>query len=171
MLSIKIEEILNAQVEKEGYSSLLYLAMASWAENKGYPGISEWLYAQADEEKNHMLEFVHYINDRGGKAIIPGMKTPPAKYAGIKQLFNDVMSHEQFISASINDIVALCIDERDFTTQNWLQGFVSEQIEEEASVQAILDRLNLIGDNNLYMFDRDILSMRTSTSSDESSSL
>lgn len=171
MLSTKVEEILNAQVEKEGYSSLLYLAMASWAENKGYPGISEWLYAQADEEKNHMLEFVHYINDRGGKAIIPGLKIPPAKYAGIKQLFNDVMSHEQFISASINDIVALCVDERDFTTQNWLQGFVAEQIEEEASVQAILDRLNMIGDNNLYMFDRDIMSLRSEASSDSGSSL
>ena len=163
MLSTKVEEILNAQVEKEGYSSLLYLAMASWAENKGYPGISKWLYAQADEEKSHMLEFVHYINDRGGKALISGMKKPPQNYQGIMQLFNDVMSHEQFISASINDIVGLCVEERDFTTQNWLQAFVAEQIEEEASVQAILDRLNMIGDNNMYMFDRDILSMRSSS--------
>lgn len=161
MLSTKVEELLNAQVEKEGYSSLLYLSMASWAETKGYPGISQWLYAQADEEKNHMLEFVHYINDRGGKALISGLKKPLGSYQGIKQLFNDVMSHEQFISASINDIVGLCIEERDYTTQNWLQAFVSEQIEEEASVQAILDRLNLIGDNNMYMFDRDILSMRS----------
>ncbi len=167
MLSTKVEELLNAQVEKEGYSSLLYLSMASWAETKGYPGISQWLYAQADEEKNHMLEFVHYINDRGGKALISGLKKPPGSYQGIKQLFNDVMSHEQFISASINDIVGLCIEERDYTTQNWLQAFVAEQIEEEASVQAILDRLNLIGDNNMYMFDRDILSMRSAGNDSE----
>lgn len=163
MLSTKVEELLSAQVEKEGYSSLLYLSMASWAETKGYPGISQWLYAQADEEKSHMLEFVHYINDRGGKAVIPGLKKPPESYQGIKQLFNDVMGHEQFISASINDIVELCVQERDFTTQNWLQGFVAEQIQEEASVQAILDRLNLIGDNNMYMFDRDIMSMRSAS--------
>jgi ferritin len=167
MLSTKVEELLNAQVEKEGYSSLLYLAMASWAENKGYSGISEWLFAQADEEKNHMLEFIHFINDRGGKALVPGFKKPPGDYNNINQLFNDVMSHEQFITASINDIVALCVDERDFTTQNWLQGFVAEQIEEEASVQAILDRLNLVGENNLYMFDRDIMSMRAAPSADE----
>jgi ferritin len=89
MLSTKVEELLNAQVEKEGYSSLLYLSMASWAETKGYPGISQWLYAQADEEKNHMLEFIHYINDRGGKAMISGLKKPPESYQGIKQLFND----------------------------------------------------------------------------------
>ena len=167
MLSTKVEELLNAQVEKEGYSSLLYLAMASWAENKGYSGISEWLFAQADEEKNHMLEFIHFINDRGGKALVPGFKKPSGDYNNINQLFNDVMSHEQFITSSINDIVALCVDERDFTTQNWLQGFVAEQIEEEASVQAILDRLRLVGENNLYMFDRDIMSMRTSTSENE----
>ncbi len=167
MLSTKVEELLNAQVEKEGYSSLLYLAMASWAENKGYSGISEWLFAQADEEKNHMLEFIHFINDRGGKALVPGFKKPPGDYNNINQLFNDVMSHEQFITSSINDIVALCVDERDFTTQNWLQGFVAEQIEEEASVQAILDRLNLVGENNLYMFDRDIMSMRTTASENE----
>ena len=161
MLSSRVEELLNAQIEKEGYSSLLYLAMASWAEAKGYPGISQWLYAQADEEKGHMLEFVHYVNDRGGKAVIPGLKKPPADYTNIAQMFDDVMSHEQFISASINDIVALCVTEKDFTTQNWLQGFVAEQIEEEASVQEILDKLNLVGDHNMYMFDRDIMSMRT----------
>ena len=161
MLSSKVEELLNAQIEKEGYSSLLYLAMASWAEAQGYPGISQWLYAQADEEKGHMLQFVHYVNDRGGKAVIPGLKIPPAEYTKIGPMFNDVMSHEQFISASINDIVALCVAEKDYTTQNWLQGFVAEQIEEEASVQEILDKLKLVGDHNMYMFDRDIMSMRT----------
>jgi len=161
MLSSKVEELLCAQIEKEGYSSLLYLAMASWAEAKGYPGISQWLYAQADEEKGHMLEFVHYVNDRGGNAVIPGFKKPPADYTNIAQMFDDVMSHEQFISASINDIVALCVTEKDYTTQNWLQGFVAEQIEEEASVQEILDKLRLVGEHNMYMFDRDIMSMRT----------
>jgi len=165
MLSSKVEELLNAQIEKEGYSSLLYLAMASWAEVQGYPGISQWLYAQADEEKMHMHEFIHYVNDRGGKAVIPGFKKPPAEYTNIAQMFDDVMSHEQFISASINDIVALCVEEKEYTTQNWLQGFVAEQIEEETSVQEILDKLKLVGNHNMYMFDRDIMGMRTAESS------
>ena len=73
MLSKKIEDILNVQVEKEGYSSNLYLAMAVWAETNGYAGISEWLYAQAEEEKEHMLKIIHYINERGGQAIVPVM--------------------------------------------------------------------------------------------------
>jgi len=167
MLSSKVEELLNAQIEKEGYSSILYLSMAAWAECAGYPGISKWLYAQSAEEKDHMLEFIHFVNDRGGKAEIPGLKKPPAEYTGIKQMFDDVMSHEQFISASINDIVAMCVEEKDFTTQNWLQGFVAEQIEEESSVQEIIDKLNLVGEQNIYMFDRDILSMRSSGESTE----
>jgi len=167
MLSTKIEELLNAQIEKEGYSSILYLAMASWAESKGLAGIAGWLYAQADEEKMHMLEFIHYINDRGGKTIIPGLKKPPVSYTGVKEMFNDVLSHEQFISSSINDIVEACMVEKDFTTQNWIQKFVLEQIEEESQVQEILDKLNLVGTHNMYMFDRDILAMRQTGASEE----
>lgn len=167
MLPSKIEELLNAQIEKECYSSQLYLAMASWAENQGLSGISQWLYAQSDEERDHMLRLIHYVNDRGGKAMIGAIKKPPMEYPGIHELFDDVMNHEQFITASINDIVEACAKERDYTTHNWLQWFVSEQIEEEDSVQAILDKLKLVGDHHLYMFDRDILNMRSAESGEE----
>lgn len=160
MLSKKVEELMNAQIEKEGYSSLLYLSMAAWAEGTGYPGIAKWLYAQSEEEKDHMLEFIHFVNDRGGNVDIPGLKRPPAEFGTIKQMFDDVLGHEQFITASINDIVAMCIEQKDYTSQNWLQSFVAEQIEEESSVQEIIDKLNLVGEHNMYMFDRDILGMR-----------
>ncbi|MFH2095447.1 MAG: ferritin [Bacteroidota bacterium] len=160
MLTKKIEKILNEQVEKEGYSSNLYLAMASWAEGSGLEGISQWLYAQAEEEKMHMLKFVAYINERGGKAIIPAFKKPPAEFKDIKTMFAEVLKHEQFVTKSINDIVAMCFAEKDFTTHNWVQWFVTEQIEEEAAAQTILDKLKLAGDKNMYMFDRDIMSLR-----------
>ena len=75
-------------------------------------------------------------------------------------MFDKVLAHEKYISGSINEIVAVCIAENDYTTQNWIQWFVNEQIEEEASVKAIIDKLKLLGKNNLYMFDRDIMSMR-----------
>ena len=75
-------------------------------------------------------------------------------------MFEEVLKHEQFISASINEIVAICVAEKDFTTQNWIQWFVNEQIEEEANATKILDKLNLLGDSNLYLFDRDIMSLR-----------
>lgn len=160
MLSTKVESILNVQVEKECYSSHLYLAMAVWAEVNGMEGIAKWLYAQSDEERMHMLKFIGYINERGGQAKISAIKAPPAKLKNVKELFKAVLEHEMFISKSINEIVAVCVDERDFTTQNWVQWFVNEQIEEEKNVRQILDKLNLLGDGNLYLFDKDIMSLR-----------
>jgi ferritin len=160
MLPKKVEEILNEQILREDYSSQLYLSMASWAENLGFEGVSGWLYAQAEEERIHMIKLVRYVNDRDGVALIPGIKTPPKDFGDIFVMFDQVFAHEKFISGSINEIVAVCIAENDYTTQNWIQWFVNEQIEEEASVKGILDKLKLVGKNNLYFFDRDILSLR-----------
>ncbi|MFO7669413.1 MAG: ferritin [Bacteroidales bacterium] len=165
MLPKKVEDILNEQILREDYSSQLYLAMASWAENKGFEGISGWLYAQAEEERIHMLKMLRYINNRSGVAVIPGIKEPPKDFGDIFSLFDQVLAHEKFISGSINAIIAVCITENDFTTQNWIQWFVNEQIEEEASVKGIIDKLNLVGKNNLYIFDRDILSLRGTSAS------
>jgi ferritin len=167
MLPKKVEEILNVQIEKEDYSSQLYLSMASWAENSGFEGVADWLYAQSEEERIHMLKLVKYVNDRDGVAIIPGIETPPAEFGDVVVMFDQVLAHEQFISGSINEIVAVCIAENDFTTQSWIQWFVTEQIEEEASVKAIIDKLKLLGKNNLYMFNRDIMSMRGSADASE----
>ena len=160
MLNKKVEDYLNRQIEREEYSSNLYLSMAVWAETSGFSGIAKWFYAQSDEERQHMLQFVKYVNDRGGKAIIGAVKQPPSDFENIHSIFEQVLKHEQFISSSINEVVGVCIEEKDFTTQNWIQFFVTEQIEEEAAVQNIIDKLKLVGDNNMYMFDRDILSMR-----------
>lgn len=160
MLPKKVEKILNEQIQKEDYSSQLYLAMASWAENRGMGGVAEWLYAQSEEEREHMLKLVRYINERDGVAVIPAMDKPPTDFENIRALFDKVLEHEQYISASIHDIVTVCMEERDFATQNWIQWFVNEQIEEESSVRVIIDKLKLLGDKNIYMFDRDIMSMR-----------
>ena len=160
MLNKKIENILNEQVEKEGYSSNLYLAMASWAEVNGYAGIAEWLYAQSEEERIHMLKIIGYVNERGGHAIIPSFKEPPVSQKSVTVMFEEVLRHEQFVSQSINNIVALCIEEKDYTTHNWVQWFVTEQIEEESNAQKILDKLSMLGESNIYLFDRDIMSLR-----------
>jgi ferritin len=161
MLKKKVEDLCNRQVEREGYSSNLYLAMASWAEINGLKGVSDWLYAQAEEERIHFLKFIKYINERGGNAIIPAFKKPPVTFKNVEELFNEVLKHEEFITASINEIVGLTLDEKDFNTQNFLQWFVTEQVEEEASVRTIIDKLRLGGKNNMYQFDRDIMSLRT----------
>jgi len=161
MIKKRIEDICNRQVEREGYSSNLYIAMASWAENNGYPGIALWLYSQAEEEKLHMLKFIKYINERGGKAIIPAFKKPVAEYKSVENVFNEVLKHEEFVTDSINEIVGLTLEEKDFNTHNFLQWFVFEQVEEEASIRTIIDKIRLVGNNNLYLFDKDIFSLRT----------
>lgn len=160
MLNKKIEAICNRQVEREGYSSNLYLAMASWAEVSGYSGIAAWMFSQSDEERIHMLKFIKYINERGSKAIMPAFQKPPAVFKSIEEIFTEVLKHEEFITASINEIVALTLEEKDFNTHNFLQWFVNEQVEEEASVRIVLDKVHLVGKNSLYEFDRDILSLR-----------
>jgi len=162
MLSPKVEKILVEQIEKEGYSANLYLSMAAWAETEGYPGISAWFYAQAEEEHQHMLKIVHYVIDRGGKSVIPAFKKPPIAWKSVLDVFSQSLAHEQTVSKSINTIVGVCLDEKDYATYQWMQWFVSEQIEEESSVKAILDKLKLLGNGSLYNFDKDILATRSS---------
>jgi ferritin len=167
MLKKKIEDICNRQIEREGYSSNLYLAMAVWAETNGFKGVAGWMYAQADEERLHMLKFIKYINERGGKSVIPALKQPDADYKDVETVFKEVLKHEEFVTASINEIVALTLAEKDFNTHNFLQWFVMEQVEEEASVQTIIDKVRLVGKNNLYEFDRDVLSLRRTSGTDQ----
>ncbi len=161
MVRKKVEDICNRQIEREGYSSNLYLAMASWAESNGLSGVAGWLYAQSDEERIHMLKFIKYVNERGGNAVIPAFQQPPVDYKGVEELFREVLKHEEFVTASINEIIALTLAEKDFNTNNFVQWFVNEQIEEEKNARIILDKIRLVGKNNMYQFDRDIMSLRT----------
>ncbi len=156
-----MQEALNVQLEKEAYASALYLAMASWAETNGYDGITQWFYAQSEEERQHMLKFMHYINERGGRGIVPAVAKPPVDFTDIKSVFEAALDHERGVTASINNIVGLTLEEKDFSTHHWLQWFVEEQLEEEASGQKIIDKINLLGPNNFYLLDRDIMAMRT----------
>lgn len=167
MLPEKVLNLLNEQIGKEAYAAQLYLAMASWADSKGMEGISNWMYAQHKEEIEHMLKFIKYVNERGGHAVVPKVDQPPYDFEGVKPIFEAALEHEQMVTASINNIVGATIEEKDFTTHNWIQWFVDEQLEEESSVQSLLDKLEMLGGGNLYMFDRDIMSMRASSEADD----
>lgn len=159
MLSKVVENALNNQVRLEAESSQIYLAMASWAEVKGFEGIAKFMYAQSDEERFHMLKIVKYINERGGHAIISDLKGPATTYKSIKEIFETQLKHEIFVSESINELVNITLDSKDYATHNFLQWYVAEQIEEEATARTILDKLNLIGEDKggLYLFDNDIV--------------
>jgi len=150
-----IEDALNEQVKREEHSSRLYLQMATWCEVNGFPGAASFLYKQADEERMHQLKFVHYINDRGGEAHLQAIEEPAAKYDSLRELFEKVMEHEKYITASINDIYGICLKENDYTTGNFLQWFITEQIEEESTMRSILDKIRLAGDQQGGLFHVD----------------
>lgn len=162
MLSKKVQDALNEQVRIEAQSSQVYLAMASWAEiQPGIDNITEFFYRHSDEERMHMLKLVHFINERGGFAIIPALEAPTLTFPSVKHAFNELLRHEIMVSESINHLVDLALTEKDYATHNFLQWYVSEQIEEEALARTLNDKLELIGDerSGLYLFDQNILNV------------
>ncbi len=158
MVTKKVETALNKQIELEAASSQYYLAMASWAETQGLEGVAAFLYSHSDEERQHMLKLVKYVNERGGKALIPALKAQPQSLKSVQYIFEEVLKHEELVSSEINNLVEICLKEKDYTTHNFLQWYVSEQIEEEALSRRVLDKLRFIGNDKsgLYFFDRDL---------------
>jgi len=161
MISKKIEKLLNQQIDLEADSSQFYLAMASWAERSGYNGVSTFMYRHSDEERQHMLKLIKFVNERGGAAQIPALKSPPMSFKGINEVFELLLKHEVKVSTEINKLVEHCLAEKDYTTHNFLQWYVSEQIEEERLARTLLDKLKLIGGDKggMYLFDRDLENM------------
>ena len=161
MLTKKVEKSLNRQIELEANASQFYLAMASWAETKGLEGVANFFYRHSDEERAHMLKLIKYVNERGGHAIVPALDKPPKVFDCLSHVFQDLLDHEILVSKEINNVVDICLKDKDYTTHNFMQWYVAEQIEEEALARHILDKLKLIGDDKggLYLFDRDIVNM------------
>ncbi|NND94446.1 MAG: ferritin [Flavobacteriales bacterium] len=158
MLQKKIESALNKQIEVEGNSSQVYLAMASWAEVNGLNGVAKFLYSHSEEERQHMLKLIGYVNERGGKAEVPALKKPTKAFKSVRAVFQQILDHERKVSQQINEIVDLTLSCKDFITHNFMQWYVAEQIEEESLAQNMIDKLNLINEDTsgLYLFDRDL---------------
>jgi ferritin len=119
------------------------------------------MYAHSDEEREHMLKLIKFINERGGHAKVSQLQAPPAEFGSFKEMFESLFQHEVKVSKSINDLVDITLQEKDYATHNFLQWYVSEQIEEEALARNILDKIKLIGDDKggLYLFDNDVKSL------------
>jgi ferritin len=165
MLSKNIEKALNKQIKIEAESSQIYLAMACWAEVKGLEGVAAFMFDQSQEERDHMLKLVKFVNERGGHAQISELAAPHVTFQSFKEMFEELLAHEIFVSNSINELVHITLEARDYATHNFLQWYVAEQIEEEAVARTILDKINLIGDDKggLYLFDRDIQQLNVTT--------
>jgi ferritin len=162
MLSKIMSDALNRQVLMEAQSSQAYLAMASWAEiQPGLKGVTQFFFKHSDEERMHMLKLVHYINERGGFAVIPALQQPGLTFVSLKKAFEELLNHELKVSESINELVDYSLKEKDYATHNFLQWYVMEQMEEERLARECNDKLEMIGDDRsgLYLFDRDIMMM------------
>mgnify|MGYP001185085987 CR=1 FL=1 len=156
MISKNLEKAINEQIMLEEQSSRVYMAMASWCELNGFAGAAQYLYTHSDEERMHMLKFVHFLNDRGGHAQLAALEQPSLKFNSLEELFNDVLNHERYVSKKINELVDICLTEKDHTTNNFLQWFVTEQIEEESTAQEIVDKIKLVGDSKGGNFHLDM---------------
>lgn len=158
MVTKIVEKAINEQILKEEHSSRIYIAMASWCQVNGYQGAAAWLYAQADEERMHELKLIHYLDDRGGTAQLSDLKKPVIRFKTLHDVFEEVLKHEEYISASINDVYAVSIKQNDYSTGNFLQWYITEQIEEESTVRAVLDQIRLAGDDKggLFMMDKEL---------------
>jgi len=152
------EVLLNQQVVMEGKASAAYLAMASWCDIKGYKHSADFLYEQAEEEREHMLKIFHYINDAGGRAFQPEITGIQQEFTSLREIFELVLQQEIKVTHAIHRMVAHCWDNQDLATFNFLQWFVNEQIEEEVTARKILDLFDVIGEAGigLYMIDKEI---------------
>jgi ferritin len=155
MITKGIEKAIVEQIKREEESSRIYLAMASWCETSGYQGAASWLYQQVEEERLHASKFIHYLNDRGGHALMSELEKPAVKFKSLLEIYEQVLKHEEYISQSINDIYALTVQQKDFSTGTFLQWFITEQIEEESTARTILDKLKLIGNEKVGLYEID----------------
>jgi len=158
MLSDKVQEALNKQMNAELYSGYLYVAMSAYFEDADLPGFAHWMRAQAQEELLHAMKFYHYIVDKDGRARMMAIEQPPLEWASPLAVFQHAYEHEQKVTGLINALVDLAVAERDHATNAFLQWFVTEQVEEEASAKAVVQQLKLVGDSGqgLLLLDREL---------------
>ena len=146
MISSTMQEALNIQINLEQYSAQLYLAMSAHCEGKSFKGFAHWLKVQASEETIHAHKLIGFLLDRGGKLELKPIPAPPTEFGGIIQVFEQTLAHEKGITARINALFELARSEKDYASEITLQWYVSEQVEEEATVGQIVDHLHAVGD-------------------------
>lgn len=160
----KIEEAINAQINAELWSAYLYLSMAANFHSAGFSGIANWFEVQFKEEQDHATILYNYLISRGGRVELKAIDSVPTSWDSPLDAFESTLEHEKEVTGMINDLNALAMKENDYATQNRMQWFIDEQVEEEDTAQKLIDSLKMIKDNGfgLYMFDKE-LAARTYT--------
>ncbi len=160
MISLKLQDAINAQINAELWSAYLYLSMGMHFENEGYSGIANWYRIQFKEEQAHAEIFMNYLNSRGGRVILAPIAEVPTNWESPLAAFEATLAHEEKVTSLINALYHLAIEENDYATKGKLDWFISEQVEEEETARGIIDRLKLVNDNGmgLYMLDQELAS-------------
>ncbi len=156
MITEKLQKAVNDQITAELWSSNLYLQMAFHFEKEGWDGFAHWMHKQSDEERNHAIMLANYLAKRGGEAKVNMIDVVPNGWGSVKEVFANVAEHERHVSRLIDDLVDVASAEKDKATQDFLWGFVREQVEEEASVDAIVNKIERCGDSGLIFLDSEL---------------
>jgi ferritin len=159
MIAKKVEDAFNAQINAEIYSSYLYLSMSAALEKMNLPGFASWMRVQAQEEMAHAMKFYNHIIERDSMVALTAIDGPPMAWKDVKTVISETLEHEQKVTGLINDLMDLCMTEKDHAGSMFLQWFVTEQVEEEATAMEILGKLEIAGDSagGLYLLDKELV--------------
>lgn len=152
MISKKMTDRINLQINREMYSAYLYLAMAARMGEAGYKGVANWLTIQYHEEMFHSMKLYGYLQDQGASVVLDAIARPDFKETGVKEIFQHTLEHEKGVTASIREIAALAREEKDYATENFIAWYVDEQVEEEKNAMEILQTIDLLGNNAQGIF-------------------
>jgi len=158
MFTEKVQQAMNDQIQHEIESAYIYLSMAAYFDAENFPGFAQWMKIQYEEEMAHAFRFYDYINDRGGRVKLQPVDQPPVEFDSPLAAFQAALEHEQKITADIDRLYAMAIDEKDYPSQTFLQWFIDEQVEEEQHVGEVVENLKMVGDNThaILMLDREL---------------
>jgi ferritin len=158
MLSDKMQDALNAQINAELYASYLYLSMAAYFEAQNLMGFANWMHVQSREETGHAMKFYDFVYDRRGRVTLKPIDGPKTEWKSALEVFEDSLHHEQKVTGMINNLVNLAIGESDHATNSFLKWFVDEQVEEESNVDGVIQDLKRIADSpqGLFLLDREL---------------
>lgn len=158
MLNKKVEEAINAQINAELWSAYLYLSMSAWCAANGKPGMANWFEIQFREEQDHARIFFNYVLARGGRVLLKPIDAVPTEWKSELEVYENTLTHEQKVTALINNLYTIATNEQDYASQSMLKWFIDEQVEEEENAQVIIDNLKMLNGNGygLFMLDKDL---------------
>lgn len=158
MISDKMQQSISDQITAEFYSSYLYLAMSAWCETQNLKGFANWMRLQSEEEKEHAFKLFDYLVNRGGKVLLGTLDAPPGDFDSVQDVFEKTLAHEKEITSRIHKLNEQAMQEKDFATSAHLQWFITEQVEEEASAEEILNQIKMVEGRpgSLFYIDRHV---------------